>query len=775
VYWIERMRIVATLVFAATFLLLRGVGQGAGTPVSYGLAAMEHRELLPSLLPNGTQTKQFASYDTSGGNADGGIENFRRYDENGEYVFFDEIGPGCLYRQQVNVFTPWAHFPADDAHIRMYFDDESTPRLDMTFAEYFGEGQDYTAPLTPPFSFFATAGPLWIPNPFANTYYPFPFQKRLKITASLPGGFSADDGLLWYQYTFQKYPSGTPVESWAGSQVDSDTMRSVLEDVGEDQTITAGDRSLGKMVSVRPGQRVRVLDLKGEGSISSLRFAMDPWTADTFYHVNIRLAWDDDPPAVDMPVGCFFGGGGDVIGGRDVSTKTLKTEFVGFDGHTKQFYSYWPMPYWSRERVEIVNNATVNVEVRVDVAYATKPGVYAKRSSGYFHAQRTVDTSSEAYYSRAFAARGRGKVMGIMMYSNDWIEDGDEFTYVDGSRTPQIHGNGTEDDHDQGWGGYAVQKPYWGGLFNGYNGAYRLYVNDSYIFNSEIDIRYEHSVGWGAAAREPKTDCIVWYYLARPGYGNLKLTDQIDVGKVSSERGHAYAISGETGLVTSVSSYDKFEQGDPYPMTDEGRFFNGSSTFRVKIDPHNEGVKLRRRTNRNVSNIQRANVYVDGVLIPDTPWYLCDLPAPAETAFVDTDFEIPAAYTRGKDHISIRVEHVSGQKVDSSNEYYYWVYSYGLRRFAEQPPEAPELTAKPTSDRPGVELQWLMPLANARTYVVERREANSGVFRRIKTFKGGVSSYVDEDVEPLATYSYRIRARNGAGASPWSQLTVVVD
>ena len=123
----------------------------------------------------------------------------------------------------------------------------------------------------------------------------------------------------------------------------------------------------------------------------------------------------------------------------------------------------------------------------------------------------------------------------------------------------------------------------------------------------------------------------------------------------------------------------------------------------------------------------------------------------------------------------MRVEHVSGQKVDSSNEYYYWVYSYGLRRFAEQPPEAPELTAKPTSDGPGFELQWLLPLANARTYVVERREANSDVFRRIKTFKGGVSSYVDEDVEPLATYSYRIRARNGAGASPWSQLTVVVD
>jgi hypothetical protein len=39
--------------------------------------------------------------------------------------------------------------------------------------------------------------------------------------------------------------------------------------------------------------------------------------------------------------------------------------------------------------------------------------------------------------------------MGIMMYSKDWAVEGDEFTYVDGSRTPQIHGDGTEDDHNQ--------------------------------------------------------------------------------------------------------------------------------------------------------------------------------------------------------------------------------------------------------------------------------------------------------------------------------------
>lgn len=772
---IERLRIVTRWVFAATFLVLHGVGRGADEPIPYGFAAMEHPELLPFLLPNGTQTKQFVSYDTSGGNADGGMEHFRRYDENGEYVFFDEIGPGCLYRQQANVFATWVNFPSDDVHIRMYFDDESQPRLDMTFAEYFGKDHQYTAPFTPPFSFFATTGIQWYINPFANTYYPLPFQKRLKITASRPGGIRYDGTGVWYQYTYHKYPSGTPVETWAGPQVDSEIMRGLLDRVGEDPKNADGDESLGKVVSVRSGETVRVLDLKGVGSINSLRLVMDPWTSDTFYHVSIRIAWDNDPPAIDMPIGCFFGGGGDSIGAGDVSPMRLTTEFFGFDGMSKAFYSYWPMPFWSRARIEIVNDAAVDITaMRVDVGYEKRPAPNCpKGSCGYFAAKRTVEVSSDdAYYSRAFAERGRGKVMGVMMYSTGYAMDGDEFTYIDGSRTPQIHGDGTEDDHDQGWGGYAVQKPYWGGLRNGYNGAYRLYVNDSYVFNSRIDIRYEHSnLSFGTRGQK-KTDFIVWYYLARPGYGNLDLTDELDVGKPASERDHEYAISGETGSVTTTSSYDTFEQGDPYPTTDEGRVFGGSSTFTVKLDRDNEGVKLRRRTNRNLSNVQKANVYVDGVLIPDTPWYLCDLPAPAETAFVDTDFEIPAVYTRRKDHITVRVEHVAGQRVDSSNEYYYWVYSYGLRRFSEQLPEAPEMTAKATGD--GVELEWFLPLANARTYVIERREGNGTGFRRIKTLRGRVTSYVDKDVSPLASYSYRIRARNRAGASSWSQPIVAM-
>ena len=129
------------------------------------------------------------------------------------------------------------------------------------------------------------------------------------------------------------------------------------------------------------------------------------------------------------------------------------------------------------------------------------------------------------------------------MYSTGYNMDGDEYTFIDGSRTPQMHGDGTEDDHNQGWGGYAIQKPYWGGLVNGFQGGYRLYIAEPYVFDSSIDIFYEHSNCGPAKDRGQKTDFTVWYYFDKPGECNLKLTDEFDVGKPESEKAHQYRVS----------------------------------------------------------------------------------------------------------------------------------------------------------------------------------------------------------------------------------------
>ncbi len=640
-----------------------------------GFEAMQRLDLLPVFLPNGTQTKQTITYDPAGENRSG---FFKRYEENGEYVFFDEIGPGCLCRQQMNVFSKWTKFPNEEIRIRYYFDDETKPRIDMTFAEFFGKGGKYQAPFMPPLAYFDEKN--WNGGGFAILYYPFAFQKRLKITAYHPAGMNYYE-MTWFQYTYLKYPPGTAVETWKGREADSSAVRRQLERPGEDPKPPVKTQTHKSTLALAPGETRTAMDLARPGAILSLRLGLAPWSADTFFHTRIRISWDSQTAAVDIPIACFFGGGGDTIGAEDVSGMTLRTLMFGFDAKTGSCYSYWPMPYWSRAYMEIVNDSRTPIsQLDLEVTSASAGDLnYQAGQSGYFCVKRTVDVSPEgALYSRAFAERGRGKVAGLMMYSTGYNMDGDEYTFIDGSQTPQIHGDGTEDDHNQGWGGYAIQKPYWGGLVNGFQGGYRLYLTEPYVFDSSIRICYEHSKCGGTPNRGQKTDFIVWYYLDKPGDCNLKLTDEFDVGKAESEKAYQYAVTGEKWSGVTAGSYDRMEYSPrEATTTDDGRAFDGTSEFTVKIDPANEGVKIRRRVNRNRSHVQLTDVYVDGQLLADAPWYVCDLAAEPEAAFRDSDYEIPAAYTRGKDRITIRLQHVAGQVDDSTNEYYYWIYCYG--------------------------------------------------------------------------------------------------
>jgi len=84
------------------------------------------------MLRRGVQTHQFCSYDRAGDNYD--HDYFPLYLEpDGQCVIFDAYGPGCLHRQQMNLWR-FGVFPGDNAsrklvgvRIRYYFDDSRTP------------------------------------------------------------------------------------------------------------------------------------------------------------------------------------------------------------------------------------------------------------------------------------------------------------------------------------------------------------------------------------------------------------------------------------------------------------------------------------------------------------------------------------------------------------------------------------------------------------------------------------------------------------------------
>ena len=656
---------------------------GAPLTTVSGFEAMANLERLPLLHPFGTQTKQFASFDVSGGNVDWDFgKAFTKYvDDNGESVIFDEIGPGCLFRQQMNVWVGWKEGMLlkegwGQARIKYYFDDEAIPRIDMTIDELF---RSQTAPFTDPLCFFDKAK---INDKklhrFAIMYYPFSFGKRLKVTI-VPPADRKDCGVPWYQYTYLAYPKDPKTDTWKGVGEDGGKVRDQWQHLGRDPKDSKINTKISKTITVLKGETKTLLELRGRGSIASLKLHLAPFIKDTFFNTNIKIFWDDALlPAVDLPLGYFFGGGGkDLENGEKVWQQTLTTLLFGFDHQKGDFYAYWPMPYWSAVRIVVENRSAENIaDFSCELETRSSETLdYPLDGSGYFCAKRTLDEDTNVKpFANAFKETGRGHVVGMSFYSQGYDGDGDEFTYMDGSRSPQIHGDGTEDDHNQGWGGDAYQKPLWGGLINGFQGAYRIYLNDRYIFHSEIAINYEYS----QAARLPsggKTDVTVFYYKA--GTTNvMRQTDQMDVGKAESEMEHRYAIAGRQRYENIFSAYDGFEKNvGYYNLMDDGRAYDGYSQFVGAIDPNNLGVKLRKRLNRLGNGVQTARVFVDGAEVGI--WHVVSSSyAPINQAWLDSDFDIPAAYTQGKNSITVRVGYVASRPMKEINEYYYWIFCY---------------------------------------------------------------------------------------------------
>lgn len=678
-------------IMCISFLLLSITAGTAGAKgYSAGLERMARPELLPFLHPNGTQTKQFISYDSGGGNNDGSFINaFTKYvDENGEHVIFDEYGPGCLYRQQMNIWSSWDRGVrtvrgAGQARIKYYFDNETTARIDMSMDDFFGSN---VSPFNKPLCFMDTGlsrrEATRTKNRFAIQYYPFPFQRRLKVTV-LPSFDWSGRWSTWYQYTYLAYPTSTNVTSWAGKAEDSDTIRRQWENSGKDPKNTHGNVSVTKTVAIANGSTQTILSLKGKGSVVSLKIHLRPFTKATFFDTNIKIYWDGSATsAVDLPLGYLFGGGGKEYECSDeVWQKTLTTLFFGFDKEKGSFYCYWPMPYWSSARIDIENKSGTDItSLGCDVRY--KPSNvfdYPRRKTGYFCAKRTVDCDEAGEYrTKAFEENGRGHVVGITFFSDKYDMDGDEFTYIDDSRTPQIHGDGTEDDHNQGWGGGAYQKPLWGGLINGFQGAYRIYMNDCYVFYKNIKTYYEYSKLNKRLIKGGDTDVTIFYYKSLSG-ANLRLTDELDIGDLSSESSHNYKIYNQTWTQNLSGGYDGYERNLNHGLcSDDGKAFKGYSQFTVSIDADNKGVRLRKRINRADNGVQTANVFVDGKRVTERPWHIVTAsksPSKDFDCWLDSDFEIPASYTFGKSKITVKIEYVNSSKGEL-NEFYYWVYSY---------------------------------------------------------------------------------------------------
>jgi len=109
-----------------------------------------------------------------------------------------------------------------------------------------------------------------------------------------------------------------------------------------------------------------------------------------------------------------------------------------------------------------------------------------------------------------------------------------------------------------------------------------------------------------------------------------------------------------------------YDAGIENPVTDDGRAYKGYAQFIMRITNVNDGVRLVRRMDYIISN-QKGNVYVDEDYVGQ--WYNPG----GYSGFYDSSFDIPKAFTDGKNSITVKVEFVSSA-IDW-NEFTYWAYS----------------------------------------------------------------------------------------------------
>jgi hypothetical protein len=83
------------------------------------------------------------------------------------------------------------------------------------------------------------------------------------------------------------------------------------------------------------------------------------------------------------------------------------------------------------------------------------------------------------------------------------------------------------------------------------------------------------------------------------------------------------------------------------------------------------------------------------------------------------------------------------------------------------PPNGPSnLTADPMGA--GIHLIWTSNSINEDQFEIQRSQG--GAFAPLDSVPFGTTSYHDASVAPGGSYSYRVRASNAAGASPWSNV-----
>ncbi|WP_217368987.1 glycoside hydrolase family 172 protein [Nonomuraea antri] len=421
--------------------------------------------------------------------------------------------------------------------------------------------------------------------------------------------------------------------------VDSAGRRTDTVDVGDPADEAAHAYTIGGQTW--QGVRTFAYPLD-QAQLARLRVAQD-----VLQGLRLRVSFDGRR-TVDAPVGEFFGSGHALM--------PVKALMTGIDAETSTLSSWWPMPYASGAVVELYNDSGRTIDGTAWVTSAHRP---MSRNVGYFRAQSRAGATTPDQSWVFLRATGQGKFVGVSHTMrgplNRTYLEGDERVYVDGSRTPQIHGTGTEDFYQAGWyfnretfttpfhGNPAHLTPPTGcAPDSDCTAAYRLMIGDAVPFGSAITFDIEH--GWTSNVEAAYSSTAYWYGRDQAATAQ---TDALTVGDPASERAHGYTGGGEP--VTLDSAFE----GDwkhPFTLKATHRVSEAPIGFTLKIDRRNRGVELRRTGDQHTAG-QHAEITVDGQRLADWVQPLGN----RSRRWLEDVYQIPASVTAGRSEITVRI------------------------------------------------------------------------------------------------------------------------
>ncbi len=287
-------------------------------------------------------------------------------------------------------------------------------------------------------------------------------------------------------------------------------------------------------LQMKAGETATLAEIQGPGEIRHMWFTIA--TGESFHlkKIVLRIYWDGEAtPSVEAPIGDFFGLGL----GEYVEWNSLPLNVAPL----RSLNSYWNMPFAHSAKVTVTNEGSQGVgALYYNFDYRKYPAF--PTGLAYFHAQYrqaqpnkgwTSDWTSNLNEPKNLngegnyvflEATGRGHFVGvthsILQNQDFWWGEGDEMVFIDGAKTPQINGTGSEDYYTGSWDfQHPFSYPYAGAPMVGVERAgsrsmaYRFHIEDPIPFTKSIKVTIEHG---HANHRSDNFYTVAYWYQTEP-------------------------------------------------------------------------------------------------------------------------------------------------------------------------------------------------------------------------------------------------------------------